>query len=368
MAEDRQILVAIEQARSTGKPVALVTVVGVQGSAYQREGAKLVVEEDGDFTGLISGGCLEPEVAKSAVKVIRTDRPIRRRFDLQDETVWGLNLGCGGVIDVFIEPVGETRAWQAWLGALTEGRPLVRVLVHGSAQEALTVGEWILLVEGDVPVGRIENDILRETLIQRAEKLLASANSRSITEIIGGWEVLFDVNTPFPELFVFGAGRDVVPVVELAQRLGFAVTIIDPRQAYATQEHFPGTRIVLGCPEELAGQIQPKSHNYVVVMNHHLERDRAALRFALKNGADYVGVLGPLSRSQKLLDHLEKEGFKPTKKELDRLHHPIGLDIGAEGAEEIAVSILAEILAVHHGLGGGFLREQGEWKKSLTKV
>ena len=358
MAEEGQILATIEQARSAGKPVALATVVGVQGSAYRREGAKLVVEEGGDFTGLLSGGCLEPEVAESAVKVIQTGRPIRRRFDLQEDAVWGLNLGCGGVVDVFIELVGESRAWQAWLRALAEGRAVVRALVHGSTQEAVTAGEWLLLVEGDTPVGRIENDTLRETLIQRAEKLLASANPRSMTETLDGGGILFDVNLPPPELFVFGAGRDAVPVVELAQRLGFAVTVIDPRQAYATPEHFPGTRIVLAGPEELAGHIQPKPHNYVVVMNHHLERDRAAVRFALKNGAGYVGVLGPRSRSQELFDRLREEGFKPTEEQLARLHHPIGVDIGAEGPEEIAVSILAEILAVRHGLAGGFLRER----------
>ena len=356
MREEAALAAAILANRKSGRRTALATVVRVSGSAYRREGAKVAIDETGVATGMISGGCLEPEVADTASSVLRNGEPEFRRFDLKDDALWGLGMGCDGTVDVLIELIDRHPAWDPWLHALSVGEISVRAVVHGSSQASLPLGSWILLTEG-AAIGTMEDE-LSATLVAAARAILTSDHPTSQTQLIEGSEILFDVNLPPTEVVLFGAGHDAIPVAALAVKLGLAVSVVDPRPNLASAERFPDSHIILAHASEYPEKVRLGPRSYVAIMNHQLERDQAALLFALESDAPYVGVLGPRSRCGKLLDGLGKEGFQATPQQLARLRNPMGLDIGAEGPCEIAVSILAELLAVRNRFSAGFLTER----------
>ena len=176
---------------------------------------------------------------------------------------------------------------------------------------------------------------------------------------VGEVEVFIDVSLPPPELIIFGAGHDAIPLAVQAHALGFNVIVVDARPAFTTEERFPNVgKLVISHPSKFAERVKITPRSFVVVMNHHLERDKGSLAFALKSDAPYVGVLGPRSRFEEMVEALVEEGLEPSKAEQGRVHNPVGLDIGAETPAEIAHSIMSEILAVRNGYTGGFLRER----------
>ncbi len=357
MREEVALAAAIQANRKARRGTALATVVRVSGSAYRREGAKVAIDETGAATGMISGGCLEPEVADTAARVLQNGAPEFRCFDLEDDAVWGLGMGCGGTVDVLIELIDGHPAWDHWLHSLSNGMASVRAVVHGSSEASLPLGSWILASEGSAAIGTIE-DAPAALLFAAAQTILASDHPNSQTQLIAGAEILFDVNLPPIEVVLFGAGHDAIPVAALAVKLGLAVSIVDPRSNLASADRFPDSQIILAHPSEYREKVRLGGHSYVAIMNHQLERDQAALLFALASDAPYIGVLGPRLRCSKLLDGLGKEGFQATAEQLARLRNPMGLDIGAEGPQEIAVSLLAELLAVRNRFSAGFLTER----------
>ena len=357
MREEAALATAILKKLRARRRTALATVVRVSGSAYRREGAKVAIDETGITTGMISGGCLEPEVVETAAGVLRDGQPRARRFDLEDDVLWGLGMGCGGTVDVLIELVTKHPAWKHWLLSLSQGEAAVRAVVHGPAEGPLPVGSWTLIRERGATVGTLDGNAV-EAVVAAAQPLLGADRPTSRTQIIEGAEILFDVNRPPVEVVLFGAGQDAVPVADFALRLGLSVTVVDPRPVLANSDRFPGTKVIVAHPSEYDDKVYLDAQSFVIIMNHQLERDQAALFFALESDALYVGVLGPRLRFEKLLGNLEKEGFQATPQQLDRLRNPVGLDIGAEGPEEIAVAVLAELLAVRNGFGAGFLRER----------
>ncbi len=357
MREEAALAAAILANRKARRPTALATVVRVSSSAYRREGAKVAIDENGAATGMISGGCLEPEVAETAARVLQDGATEFRRFDLEDDALWGLGMGCGGTVDVLIEFIDEHPAWEHWLHCLSNGMTSVRAVVHGSPNASLQPGQWMLLTEGSALIGNIE-DKFSATLAAAARRILASDHPTSQTQLIAGAEILFDVNLPPVEVILFGAGHDAVPVAALAVKLGLTVSVVDPRPNLANAERFPDSQIILAHPSEYPEKVRLGPRSYVAIMNHQLERDQAALLLALESDAPYIGVLGPRLRCSKLLDGLRKEGFQATPQQLARLRNPMGLDVGAEGPEEIAVSFLAELLAVRNRFSAGFLTER----------
>ena len=174
-------------------------------------------------------------------------------------------------------------------------------------------------------------------------------------ETIGGAELFFEISLPPPRLIVFGAGYDAAPLAAEAWALGFAVTVVDAREAFLTRERFPNATLVAAHFSRFSDTLTLDARSFVVVMNHHLERDREGLRFALASDAPYIGMLGPRSRYRKLLSALQTDGHEPDAAALARVRSPIGLALGAETPEEIALSILGEIVAIRQGFEGGFL-------------
>jgi len=350
--EVRQIVAAAQKSWACGERVALATVVRVFGSAYRREGAKMLAHEDGSATCMISGGCLEQEVVEVAKVVMDTGIPRLVRYELDEEVMWGLGLGCGGTIEVFIEPLERGSVLARWLEMQAEGE-------RGVLVTPLRGGEGRLLVKADAsPEGVLSPEALSQAAQERALALLDAPSPQPHLQVLEGAQLFFDVSLPPPELVVFGAGHDAVPLVAQAQTLGMAVTVVDPRPAYNTPERFPGARLVLAHPHELPEKVRLTPRSYVVVMNHHLQRDEACLAYALESSVAYIGVLGPKGRLQKLVEGLVEKGKELGPRDLERVYSPVGLDIGAESPEEVAVSILAEVLAVQRGHRGGFLRER----------
>jgi xanthine/CO dehydrogenase XdhC/CoxF family maturation factor len=160
---------------------------------------------------------------------------------------------------------------------------------------------------------------------------------------------------PSPDLVIFGAGHDAAPVAQLAWMLGLAVTVVDVREAFLAADRFPGATLTRAHFSEFADRVQPRAGAFMLVMNHHVERDRESLRFSLESDAAYIGVLGPRSRYETLLAGLKAQGYAPDASTLARVHSPVGLSLGAETPYEVAVSILGEILAIRRGFEGGFL-------------
>jgi xanthine dehydrogenase accessory factor len=351
--ETERILQAIREVRSAGERAAIATVVRVRGSAYRREGTRILVRQDGSYECLLSGGCLEPAVADAAARVIQTGQPIVARYDLEEDSVWGLNIGCSGAVDIRIERLEDDPLTTAWLDALANDDAAVLITPLSGA-----AGRLLVLSHGTE--GTLENADLDEAAIARAFERLREPHPHSGPERVGEVELFFEINLPPPGLIVFGAGSDATPLVVQAWALGFAVTVVDVRVAFLTRDRFPGATLVSAHFNEFADALTVDDRSFVVIMNHHLERDRESLRFALSSSAPYIGVLGPRSRYRKLMAALRSTGYDPDPAALARVRSPVGLALGAETPEEIALSILGEIVAISRGFDAGFLSGREE--------
>jgi xanthine/CO dehydrogenase XdhC/CoxF family maturation factor len=347
--ETMRILRAIRQATQTGQRVAVATVVRVHGSAYRREGARIVVRADGSYECLVSGGCLEPAVAAAAARVIATGEPVVAAYDLEDDSVLGLGMGCSGAVDIRIERVEDDPVTSAWLEVLERAEEAVLVTPLAGASGRLLVRE-----RGGV-LGELSDSALHSAAVADARARLASSSRQSSAEQFSGGELFFEVSEAPSRLVMFGAGADGAPLAALGVELGFAVVVVDVRDAFLSETRFPRVARVCAHFSRFAELVPLDARSYVVVMNHHLERDAESLRYALASEPPYIGLLGPRSRYFKLLDSLERQGYVPTTAAKQRVRSPVGLALGAESPEEIAVSILGEILAIQRGFAGGFL-------------
>ena len=362
MSELQEVLRAIEEGAARGEEMALATVVAIRGSTYRREGARLLVPADGAPVGTISGGCLEGEVCTIAADVMNERQARLLHFDLtaDDEAVWGWGLGCNGVIDVFVEPA--ERAVQmagAIRRAIDDQRELVAVTVIGTGPDPRVEAGARLLVEPD---GTVEGSTGDAALDERAREvaLAALADERSRTvRLVDDIEAFVEVLVPPIRLLVCGAGHDAIPLVRFAAGLGWRVEVADDRAAFLNGERFPeATGFVRTEPIDVAESAGVDQRTYAVVMTHNFMRDKDYLRSLLGSRAPYIGMLGPHERFDKLLAELGREGFEPADDDLRAVHSPAGLDVGAEGPEEIAWAVTAEILAMRSGRPAGFLKDR----------
>jgi xanthine dehydrogenase accessory factor len=362
MKELRDILDALAEAQARGEPAALGTVIRVRGSTYRREGARLLIRADGRTVGSVSGGCLEGDIAEIARDVLATGRARLAQYDLtsDDDAVWGLGLGCNGAIDVLIEPVaGDLPARLR--RAIDERRTLVMATLIAGSKE-LRPGARIYLSDGGRPDGSLGDPALDARAAAAARAQLEARRSAVVTlEGSGGAaDVFVEVLAPPLPLLICGAGHDVIPVVRLAHELGWWVMVADSRPAYATRERFPGAdEVVLADDADVPRKVRIDRQTFVVVMTHNFLHDRTLLRGLLTTPARYIGLLGPRARTDRLLADLERDGVKLDDAQRARLWAPVGVDLGAESPEEIALSVLAEILALHNGRRVASLRERG---------
>jgi xanthine dehydrogenase accessory factor len=362
MKELRDILDALGEAQARGEPAALGTVIRVRGSTYRREGARLLIRADGRTVGSVSGGCLEGDIAEIARDVLATGRARLAQYDLtsDDDAVWGLGLGCNGAIDVLIEPVAGDLP-ERLRQAIDARRTLVlATLVSGP--EPLRPGARLYLSEEGMPDGSLGDPVLDARAVDAARTQLDARRSAVVTlEGPGATaEVFIEVLAPPLPLLVCGAGHDVIPLVRLAHELGWWVMVADSRPAFATRDRFPGAdEVVLSDDADIPRKVRIDRQTFVVVMTHNFLHDRTLLRGLLTTPARYIGLLGPRARTDRLLADLDRDGVAVGSGQRARLFAPIGVDLGAESPEEIALSILAEILALHNGRRVASLRDRG---------
>ncbi len=349
-----RILAAARHEVDADRTFALATIVETRGSTYRRTGARLVVRSDGTWEGNISGGCLEGEIVTVAQAVIENRQPQLVSFDLTAdvEAIWGWGLGCNGAIDVFVEP---SSSGMQVLDLLDTGRKADRssalVTVIASSQPDLDVGRHDLLR------GSEEEPLLPPDVAATARDVVRSGRSgrrRVQSDEKAEIDVLVEVIRPQRRLLVCGAGPDAAPLVRLGRSLGWDMVVLDDRSALLTEDRFPAsTTLIATSPKESATVAGVRERTAAVIMSHNFLRDVGYLQALLGTGVDYIGVLGPSRRLARLLEHLVGLGVRPTPDDLARIHGPAGLDLGADGPDEIALSVAAQVMAVDRGRSGG---------------
>jgi xanthine/CO dehydrogenase XdhC/CoxF family maturation factor len=348
--ETGQILDRVVSLGREGRSSALATVTRIEGSAYRRPGAKLLIEDDGAALGGVSGGCLEEDVRQVALQVLRDGRSRFRHYATggDESTVWGLGLGCDGHVDVLVQAVPPEAAAGPWadVRALLEGDAafaLSTVLEEGGPGGILAVGESGRLA------GSLTADVDAEIEAAAASALRAR---RSGQRDVGSRMVFTEVLVPPPTLLVCGAGDDARPLVAFAAAAGFRACVADHRAAYLTAQRFPQARALLAMrPEEASAELPCGPGTYAVVMTHSLARDTEWVRRLAGTVVPYIGLLGPRARTAKILEDVGVAGR-------ERVFGPVGLDLGADGPEQVALSIVAEVLSAWTGREPRHLRER----------
>ena len=362
MSEITDVLEAIESLSAKGERMALATIVAVRGSTYRRPGARLLVPEDGAPIGNISGGCLEGDVVDMARIVMEEGRARLAGWDLtaDDDEVWGLGLGCNGAIEVFIEPADRAAEVAGALRmALEEERPISVVTVLESPIESVGSGARVVVKPDGTGEGSLGDAALDLAATAAAMEQL-QAQTSEIRTLPGEIRAFVEVLEPPLRLLICGAGHDAIPLVKAASILGWSPVVIDDRPGFLTAERYPEAVgfVEVERPEDAAKAAAADERSFVTVMTHNFLRDKEYLRSFLGSPVAYIGMLGPAARTQRLLMELADEGLVITDADRARIHGPAGLDLGSEGPEEIAGSILSEIVAVRRGRHGGFLKER----------
>ena len=363
MTELQRLLLAYDRHRAAARPCALATVVEVLGSAYRRPGARMLVTEDGELTGAISGGCLEGDARQRARQAIFRGEPALVTYDTRDEDDprHGLGPGCQGVVRILLEPLDFADAdnpLELLRNFARHPEPAVLATVFATDATGLraAVGQRLLLSAAGALRG---TPLLAAPLAEAARATLTQGISQvlDIDTDSGPVRALLEVLAPPLRLVVYGAGNDAQPLVHLAASLGWHITVMDGRPNLATAARFPEAADVHIVPvRELESQV-PDHGAYHVLLSHNYAYDLAALQILLPVAVPYIGLLGPRAKAARLLEELELSEIEAGGALQNRLHSPIGLSLGGETPEEIALAIVAEIQAVKNGRPPQHLRD-----------
>ncbi len=321
-------IIQILKERKTQK-FAMATVIKVEGSAYRREGAKMLIDENGTTFGMISGGCLEEDLTHHAKEVLETKQSKIVTYDMKSENDlgWGQGAGCNGIIYVYIEETGWDSVWEKINQKLKSGQHVISFL-------QLKQKERVYISDDSEFLHCPEN--ADKSLISYVNTFMSLGNKTVINKVEDNGKIVMELYQPKEKLYVFGAGIDVEPVVELAAKLDFSIIIIDPRSQRCKPENFPtADKHIVEHPHVFLQQNEILQNNFVLIMTHNFQWDQAVLKHFVKKSVHYLGILGPRKRTARLLDP------EPIP---DWVHSPVGMDIFAEGSEEIAVSICAELI------------------------
>ena len=378
MKEISEILKAYSEARSAGKKTALATVVKVEGSSYRQPGARMLVTEDGELTGAISGGCLEGDALRKALLSIhqKQNKLITYNTNNEDDIEVGLQLGCNGIVHILFEYIDEEVSKNPiqYLQQLElERKEAVIVTVFSLKRNAAQPGTVLFY--------RQENQILSHNdevldLVSDVNEVLKTKTSivkKLQTENQN--EALIEYINPPISLVIAGAGNDVQPLVKIASILGWKITVGDGRATHAVEKRFPKANKVNAVkPEEFLENIIIDNQTYFLLMTHNYKYDLAVLKLLLKTDCQYIGILGPKTKLNRMLDDLQNQGITVSEQQLERIYSPVGLDIGAETSEEIALSIVSEIKAFSAGKTGtslkykeGKIHDELHYERSISK-
>ncbi|MCU0394753.1 MAG: XdhC family protein [Chitinophagaceae bacterium] len=367
MKELREIIKAYDAALHAGKKAALAAVVHLDGSSYRRPGARMLVTDEGELTGAISGGCLEGDALRKALLVLNQQQSKLVTYDTSDEddATIGIQLGCAGVIQVLFEPIQPNQPdnpIQLLRKAVAIRQHAVLVTLFSLQNKRNEQPGTCLLMEangnisGKIPYPEIEAHVMEDVHAAMQTK------QSSFKQYIGrefAITAFIEFLEPPVSLVVVGAGNDAIPMMQIADTIGWDVRVVDGRGTHAKPERFASAcQVLVSKPEKVLEQIPMDNQTVFVMMTHNYNYDLAMLRALLHRDIPYIGMLGPKKKMDRMLDELRDSGMEITDQMLQKVYGPTGLEIGAETAEEIALSIIAEIKAVLTGKPGGMLRHK----------
>jgi xanthine/CO dehydrogenase XdhC/CoxF family maturation factor len=369
MKEIREIIRAYDAAVHAGKKSALAEVVHLEGSSYRRPGARMLVTDDGELTGAISGGCLEGDALRKAMLVLSQQQSKLVTYDTSDEddVAIGIQLGCAGIIQVLFEPVDPDKMdnpIQLLRKAIAVRQHAVIVTLFSFQKKRNAQPGTCLLMEsngnitGSIPYPDLEGLIMQDVKISMLQEQSFFRQYEG-----NGIEVnaFIEFLKPQVSLVVVGAGNDAIPMMQIADTMGWDVRVIDGRNTHAKPERFVSAcQVLVSKPETALERIPIEDQTVFVMMTHNYNYDKALLKSLLPSKVRYVGMLGPKKKLERMLGEIQEEGMKVDAEMLEKVYGPAGLEIGAETPEEIALSIIAEIKAVLEGKNGRSLRYKQE--------
>lgn len=373
MKELVQIVDAYDRALVAGRRAALATVVKVEGSSYRQPGARMLVTEDGNLTGAISGGCLEGDAMRKALLVIARNKPMVYTYDTSDETsgFLAVGLGCNGIVHILFEPLetGKTNAIDLIRDAIRERNRTALLTLFSVSEPHAPAGTCMALLGNDITSGSLPVDFPAGIIMDAGYEALSQGTSliRNFQTSID-WSVLAGVVVPPVSLIIAGAGNDVMPVVKMADVLGWQTSVLDGRPSHATCRRFPeATQVLVSDALQALETLTPDDQTAVLLMTHNYAYDLALLEQLIDSNVGYIGILGPRAKTERLIGDLPQERLKPDF--LDKIYGPAGLDLGAETSEEIALSILSEVKAVLDDRNGTSLRlKNAPIHKPITEI
>jgi len=341
--------------KSQGIRCILATVVHVEGSSYRRAGARMLVDEYGNITGAISGGCLEGDALRKALFALDRQKNKLVTYDTSDEddAVIGAQLGCNGIIQVLFEPVDYTN--------VNNSCELLRKVAQQEVSMAISVvfdldksqeqlGTVLIADENHAVASKPIPDNLHKALLQKSKEVINEGDSCFGELEIGDHKqyVFIQMHQPSVNLVLVGAGNDAQILAQQAELLGWKVTVTDGRPTHANKERFIGScQVIVTKPEETLENIKIDNRTCFVLMSHNYNYDLSVLKLLLGNPeTPYIGILGPLKKYERMLNELADDGIEVSKGDLNKIHAPVGLEIGAETPAEIGLSVLAEIQSV----------------------
>lgn len=344
---------------------AVATVVDVDGSAYRRPGAKLVVGDD-ESMGAITAGCIEGPLLDLATDVAAEGTAQVETFDLTDDNEWGIGLGCNGVIDILVEPLDDSL--DVALAEVGAKRPVAVLTAVGASGDEVPVGSRVTITADGTVHTPDDRPSLPDSVVAELRETAREARAEGSSlvtqvEYAGGSVSVFVHGVePVHDLVLFGNQNDIHPVTKLARQAGFRVVVASARGAKSSESAFPNAHDVRSVrAPDLAAVVEDGADQYtaVVLMSHNFIDDRLALQSVLsETDVPYIGLMGPRKRFRELRDELSEEGFDLRPEDLDRIATPVGLDLGGGEPVEIAMSIVGEVLAVRNRRSGGRLRER----------
>jgi xanthine dehydrogenase accessory factor len=356
MKELKTILNEVKKVDFSIRKAALATVVKVRGSSYRSPGARMLITDDGKWVGSISGGCLEGDALRKARMVMQSKKPMTITYDTREESNQnlGIGLGCNGVIDVLIEPIlseEKNNTVALFESFLIKNEPIALATLFSPD----FAGEKLVMSSSGEYTHTLTNQDLINAIYTDLTESFETKKSRA--KQYGETEVFLELIQPVVEVILFGGGFDARPVSAMAKSLGWDVTVTDECVSHIAPIFFPSADTLSLCKREFIDRdfiITP--YTACVLMSHNYEYDRDVLKKLLNSASPYIGILGPRKRFDKMIEEFKKEGIELSAEAQHRIHSPIGLDIGAETPDEIAISIIAEIQGTITNRSGGFLK------------
>ena len=366
MKEIKDIIAVYYKSMQEGRQSALATVVHLEGSSYRRPGARMLIEDNGQLTGAISGGCLEGDALRKALLAMAEQKPMLVTYDTMDDddAKFGVGLGCNGIIQVLIEPIdaNEPNNPIQLLEEIAGKRQQAVLVTLFSLQQKKSTqqGTCLLLKEDGVIVDKNNHLQLKDVLL--ADATAAMENKQSVFKNYVSPQndvtAFIEMIQPALSLIVIGAGNDVIPLTKMADILGWETTVIDGRAANANKDRFEtACKIIVAKPENVLSQISIDRQTVFLLMTHNFNYDKVMLQELIQKDIVYIGMLGPIKKLERIINEFKEEGLELNDQQRAVIHSPVGLDIGAETPEEIALSIVAEIKAALAGKKGKPLKE-----------